>query len=144
MNVDALFAGAGAAVQAEIPAMQVTDNPLVPPQPPAFTLFDFTITPHKTMRFASEIDLTFRVMIAHASPESGAQQVRNLASDGPGSVFYALEKPHILNAAAAQTFGGACDDAVVTTMRGYRLYDYGNAKFIGFEIVVHAIGERAS
>jgi len=143
MDIDALAAGAGAAVLAEIPSVMIMDSPLTMPQPPAFVLFDFTVTPHKTMRSASEVDLVFRVMVGHQDPSSGAKYVRGLAGDGPGSVFYALEKPHILNQ-GAQTFGGACDDAIVTTMRGYRLYDYSGTKLIGFEIVMRAIGERAS
>lgn len=143
MNIDAIAAAAGAAVKAEIPAMMVMDNPLVMPQPPSWTLFDFTVDTHKTFNFASEVSLTFRVIVGRQDPESGGKFVRDLAGDGVGTPFYALEKPHILGL-GGQTLGGACDDFKVETVRGYRLYVYGTVSFIGYEMVCKAIGERAS
>lgn len=143
MDVDALATGAAAAILAEIPAMQIMDNPLVVPQPPSWTLFDFEVDTHKTMGFASEVSMTFRVIVGRQDPESGAKYVRGLAGDGPGTPFYALEKPHIVGG-TAQTLGGACDDFDVQTVRGYRLYTYGTTSFIGFELVTRAYGERAS
>lgn len=144
MDIDALALGAYAAVLADVPTIQIMDNPLSLPSPPSFVLYDFTITPDTTMRFASEAMLTFRVVVGRADPESAAKMTRGLASDDPGSIFYALMKPHILGTPGGQTFGGACDDAIVTTVRGYRQYVYAGGSFIGFEVVVKAVGERAS
>jgi hypothetical protein len=143
MDIDLLKAGAAAAVKAEIPVMHTPDNGFVMPNPPAFFLWDFTITPHKTMRYASEVQMVFRCCVGRQDPEAGGKDVRGYAGDGPGSVFYALEKPRI-TLSQAQTLGGACDDFEVTLIRGYRGYAYPSGTLIGFELTARAIGERAS
>lgn len=143
MNPTALASGLYAVVRADFPAMQTPDNPLVAPMPPAFVVSDFDITPHKTMRFASELDITARLIISRADAEQGGADTRGYLGDGEGSIFYAIEKPHILGT-GNQTLGGACDQAYVSRMRGYRLYRYASGDYLGAEFVIHAVGERAS
>jgi len=142
MDINALKAGLYAAVKAEIPAMHCPDNPLAQPVPPTFVVYDFDITPHRTMRFFSELDLTARVVIGRGDVTEGGQDLRSFMGDGPGTIFYAIEKPHIL-ATGQQTLGGACDQAFVARVRGYRQYIYGSTAFIGAEFVIHCICERA-
>jgi hypothetical protein len=145
MDVNAINDGAFAVVQAEVPTMHFMDNPLITPQPPSWVLFDFTIDPNKTFRGASTVDLTFRCIVGRQDPQAGGKSTRGLAGDGVGTPFYALQKPKILGTGnGAQTLNGACDDCVVTLVRGYRLYAYGTVDYLGFELSVMAIGERAS
>lgn len=143
MNLVTLVSGITAAVKAEIPTMHIPSGPLIMPTPPSFVVFDFDVTPHRTMRFFSEVDLTARVVISRADADQSAADAEAYMGDGQGSIFYALEKPHILST-GAQTFGGACDDAIVTRVRGYRQYVYGTTPFVGFEILIHAVGERSA
>lgn len=142
MDFKALSAGAAAAVKAEIPTMHIPAGPLVMPTPPSFVIFDFTVTPHASMTFTSEADITARTIVSRADAEQSALDVEALISDGPGSIFYALMKPVILGT-GQQTFGGACSSAAIRTLRGYRQYNYGVIPFVGFEVVIHVIGERA-
>jgi hypothetical protein len=143
MDVDAIRLGLAAAVKAEIPSMHCPDNGFIAPNPPAFFLHDFTVNYHKTMRYASEIEGICRVVVGRQDPESGGRMIRDLAGDGPGSVFYAIEKPRI-TLGQTQELGGACDDCQVTLIRGYRGYVYPVGTLIGFELLFRAIGERAS
>jgi hypothetical protein len=143
MDIDAIKTGLARAVKTHIPNMHTPDNGFVMPQPPAFWLWDFTVTPHETMRYASRIEAVCRVAVGRQDPEAGGELIRGLASDGPGSVFYAIEKPRIEDG-LSQDLGGACDDCAVTLVRGYRGYPYPNGTLIGFEILLKIIGERAS
>lgn len=144
MDIDALKAGLYAVVQAEVPTMVCEDNPLrMPGDTPAFVVFDFDIVPHGTMRFFSELDLTARLIVGRGDPDTGGKLTRGYMGDGLGTVFYAIEKPHIL-ATGQQTLNGACTQAYVSRIRGYRQYIYGSTPFIGCEFVIHCVGERAT
>lgn len=144
MNIVALAAAMGAAVKADLPAVQIPSGPLIHPTPPAFVIYDFLITPHRSMGFFSEADVTARIVVSRADAHQSAIDTELLLSDGVGSIFYSLMKPVILGTAAAQTFGGACSSAAVRTIRGYRQFQYGTNYFVGAEIITHVVGERAA
>lgn len=144
MDFKAVAAGMQAAVKAEIPTMHIPGGPLVMPTPPAFVIYDFNITPHGSMGFLSEADVTSRVVVSRADSEQSVLDVESLLSDGVGSIFYALMKPVILGTAAAQTFGGSCSSAAIRRISGYRQFNYASGAFVGFEVVTHVIGERSA
>lgn len=144
MDVDALKLGLYSVLAAELPTIDTIDNPMLAPiSPPAFVVNDFDITLHKTFRFFSEIDMTGRLIIGRGDAEVAGQLTRGYMGDAQGTIFYAIEKPYILGT-GQQTLNGACTQAYVTAIRGYRAYAYGSTTFIGCEFVIHCVGERAT
>lgn len=144
MDIDAVTLGLYSVVQAEIPAMVCMDNPLrMPNSPPAFVVFDFTVAPHKSFKYFSEMDVTARLIVGKGDPDTAGKMTRGYMGDQQGTIFHAVAAPYI-NGTGQQTLNGSCTQAYVSTIRGYRQYVYGGTAFVGCEFVIHCVGERAT
>lgn len=86
-----------------------------------------------TRRGTDQGTITCRVLVARSTDSHSIKKMREyMAGSGPQSLIQAIQ--------ADRTLGGSCEDSVVKSLRGNRLFDVGAAKFYGVEIDVFVIG----
>jgi hypothetical protein len=78
-------------------------------------------------------------MISIADPKSGQRAARStLGATGDGSIPAAIEAAR--GAPGAKALGGACDDIIVRSVTGPRLFQIAEVQFYGLEFQLFAMG----
>lgn len=86
-----------------------------------------------TRRGTDQGTITCRILVARSTDKHAIKKMRRyMAGSGAMSVVQAIQ--------ADKTLNGSCDDSVVKSYRGNRLFNIGEAKFYGVEIDVFVIG----
>jgi hypothetical protein len=77
--------------------------------------------------------VTSRVLIAKSDDKYALKKLREyMGGSGVKSLVQAIQ--------ADRTLGGACDDSIVKSVRGNRLFDVGGSKYYGVEIDTYVVG----
>lgn len=86
------------------------------------------------------LEVTCRALIGRAEDRSSQSALDKLLSgSGPTSLIAAINGV----IGVKQDLHGACDDAMVVRVQGYRQYDHRGAHFVGAEIIVKVVGSGA-
>ncbi|MGI5293269.1 hypothetical protein ACQEVF_59530 [Nonomuraea polychroma] len=91
-------------------------------------------------RGMDEMRVTCRLLVSRADDRAGQRALDTyLSGSGASSIKAAF---HAARGAPGQpALGGLCDDLHLTRVQGYRMYEVGEVKFYGAELIVRIIGE---
>lgn len=140
MDIIRAFAGLADAARTGRPELTAYDYVPDAVEAPAFYPADVDI--NYLPDFSGDGDLTVvcRVLTSRTEDRAGQHQLlRYMQPAGPWSIKQALEVAR--GAPGEYALGGACDDFVVQSLRGHRIYTVGSTPYYGAEWRVRLIGD---
>lgn len=91
-------------------------------------------TPGGPRRGSDQANITCRVLVARYDDKQALRKLRDfMAGSGPESIIDALELD--------RTLAGTVDDSRCVNLKGNRMFEVGNGRYYGIELLLFVIGD---